>query len=184
MLGQLFGVLTLALSSGSISSSGPGQQGTPAPARPNIVLFTADTLRREHLGLYGYPRPTSPRLDALARSSVVFERAFAPMATTFPSHMTMLTGLYPHQHGHTSNRGAVRSPYQASDGRRTLAFRSSDARRRRAWIVARDASPSSGWRVSEFGMRERGGPSCSMPRQTCRLNSTCSRVGECPTASS
>ena len=116
MLGQLLGVILLALAPTSVA-----QESVAAPARPNIVLFTADTLRREHLGLYGYPRATSPRLDALARESVVFERAFAPMATTFPSHMTMLTGLYPHQHGHTSNRGAVRSPYEPAAGRLTLA---------------------------------------------------------------
>lgn len=97
------------------------QAPVAAAPRPNIVLFTADTLRREHLGLYGYPRPTSPRLDELGRESVVFDRAFAPMATTFPSHMTMLTGLYPHQHGHTSNRGAVRAPYKPEAGRLTLA---------------------------------------------------------------
>lgn len=116
MLGQLLGVVLL-----SLTPLGTFQGGSAAAARPNIVLFTADTLRREHLGLYGYPRPTSPRLDALARESVVFDRAFAPMATTFPSHLTMMTGLYPHQHGHTSNRGAVRSPYQPAAGRLTLA---------------------------------------------------------------
>lgn len=116
MLGQLLGVALL-----SLAPARTLQEGAAAPARPNIVLFTADTLRREHLGLYGYPRPTSPRLDALARESVVFEHAYAPMATTFPSHLTMLTGLYPHQHGHTSNRGAVRSPYTPKAGRVTLA---------------------------------------------------------------
>jgi len=97
------------------------QAPAAAAPRPNLVLFTADTLRREHLGLYGYPRPTSPRLDELAREAVVFDRAFAPMATTFPSHMTMLTGLYPHHHGHTSNRGAARTPYQPAAGKLTLA---------------------------------------------------------------
>jgi len=98
----------------------------PAPAqerapRPNLVLVTIDTLRREHLGCYGYPRPTSPRIDALAEEAVLFERAFATMATTFPSHLSMLTGLYPHQHGHTSNRGAVTAPFAPEEGRRSLA---------------------------------------------------------------
>lgn len=94
----------------------------PAPAaRPSLVLVTVDTLRREHLGCYGYPRATSPRVDALAREAVLFERAYAPMATTFPSHLSMLTGLYPHQHGHTSNRGAVRTPFEPVPGRLSLA---------------------------------------------------------------
>jgi arylsulfatase A-like enzyme len=61
--------------------------------RPSIVLVTIDTLRRDSLGCYGYPRPTSPRVDALAKESVLFENALAPMATTFPSHLSMLTGL-------------------------------------------------------------------------------------------
>jgi arylsulfatase A-like enzyme len=99
----------------------PQESAPPPVARPSVVLVTVDTLRRDHLGCYGYPRPTSPRVDALAAESVVFERAFAPMATTFPSHLSMLTGLYPHQHGHTSNRGAVREPYVPGAGRLSLA---------------------------------------------------------------
>jgi arylsulfatase A-like enzyme len=69
------------------------------PARPSVVLVSIDTLRADHLGLYGYWRDTSPTLDRLAEESVVFERAFAPAAWTLISHMTMLTGLYPNQHG-------------------------------------------------------------------------------------
>lgn len=111
MLGTFLGALTLA---------GLALQGEPAP-RPSIVLVTADTLRREHLSCYGYPRPTSPHIDALASESVVFEHAYAPMAITFPSHLSMLTGLYPHQHGHISNQGAVRAPYETAPGRATLA---------------------------------------------------------------
>ena len=45
--------------------------------RPDIVLVTLDTVRADHLGAYGYERKTSPHLDALAASSVVFERAYA-----------------------------------------------------------------------------------------------------------
>jgi arylsulfatase len=93
-----------------------GEAGAPRDERPSIVLVTIDTLRREHLGCYGYPRPTSPRVDALAANSVLFANVLAPMATTFPSHLSMLTGLYPHQHGSTSNRGALRRPYTSGPG--------------------------------------------------------------------
>jgi len=89
--------------------------------RPSIVLVTIDTLRREHLGCYGYGRPTSPRVDALAQESVLFENALAPMASTFPSHLSVLTGLYPHQHGSTSNRDAVRRPFAPAPGRESAA---------------------------------------------------------------
>ena len=69
-----------------------------APA-PGVILISLDTLRADHLGLYGYARDTSPRLDALGRESLVFERAFTTAAWTLPAHMSMLTGLHNHQHG-------------------------------------------------------------------------------------
>jgi arylsulfatase len=86
-----------------------------------IVLVTLDTLRREHLGCYGYFRDTSPSLDAFAAQSLVFERAFATAASTFPSHLSMLTGLYPHQHGRTSNQQAVHQPFTSGPGCISLA---------------------------------------------------------------
>jgi glucan phosphoethanolaminetransferase (alkaline phosphatase superfamily) len=46
----------------------------------NILLISMDTLRADHLGAYGYARPTSPNIDALASDSVVFERAFSQSA--------------------------------------------------------------------------------------------------------
>ncbi len=63
-----------------------------------VVLISVDTLRRDHLGCYGYDRPTSPRLDALAADAVLFDRAYAQATYTLPSHMSMLTGLYPEAH--------------------------------------------------------------------------------------
>jgi arylsulfatase A-like enzyme len=57
-----------------------------------------DTTRRDHLSVYGYPRPTTPRLERFAARSMVFERAVAQMTITNPSHASMFTGLYPHSH--------------------------------------------------------------------------------------
>jgi arylsulfatase A-like enzyme len=68
------------------------------PAYDNLVFVTIDTLRADHLGLYGYPRPTSPYLDALGGEGVVFWHAVAASSHTAPSHATMLTALYPEQH--------------------------------------------------------------------------------------
>ena len=73
--------------------------GHARPARPNVLLISLDTLRADHLGCYGYERDTSPFLDRLASESILFERAFTPAAWTLIAHMTMLTGLYPLQHG-------------------------------------------------------------------------------------
>ncbi len=61
----------------------------------NVLLIILDTVRAESLGLYGRDRPTSPALDELAASSVVFDRAIAPSPWTLPSHAAMFTGQRP-----------------------------------------------------------------------------------------
>ncbi|MDH3403811.1 MAG: sulfatase [Acidobacteriota bacterium] len=86
LLSLLFAALCLAL-----PRRGP-------PPR-NLLLITLDTLRADHLGVYGYPRPTSPALDAFAARATVFEDATCSMPTTLPSHVSIFTGLRPAQHG-------------------------------------------------------------------------------------
>lgn len=58
-----------------------------------------DTLRRDHLSLYGYDRATSPYIDALAKDSIVFDRCIATSPWTLPSTLSLLSGLYPERHG-------------------------------------------------------------------------------------
>jgi arylsulfatase A-like enzyme len=65
---------------------------------PNILLIVLDTVRAPSLSLYGYPRPTSPNLERLARLGVRFDRAIAPSSWTLPTHATMFTGREPHEH--------------------------------------------------------------------------------------
>lgn len=67
--------------------------------RYNILMISLDTLRPDHLTLYGYPRDTSPFMAELARQGVVFEQAFSQSPKTATSHMTIFTGLYPSVHG-------------------------------------------------------------------------------------
>ena len=68
-----------------------------------IILISLDTLRADHLGIYGYYRNTSPFIDIFAKESIVFENAVVQSATTLPSHMSIMTSLYPHSHGLTKN---------------------------------------------------------------------------------
>jgi arylsulfatase A-like enzyme len=68
-------------------------------ATRGYILISIDTLRADHLGLYGYPKPTSPFLDSLAKRATVFEEAYAQYPSTLVSHMSMLTGLHPREHG-------------------------------------------------------------------------------------
>jgi len=70
----------------------------PDPARPDLVLMVVDTLRADHLGCYGYSRPTSPRIDALAARGTRFEAAWAAAPWTLPSIMSIMTSLHPSAH--------------------------------------------------------------------------------------
>jgi arylsulfatase A-like enzyme len=67
--------------------------------KPNIVLIVVDALRPDFLGCYGYDRPTSPNIDKLAARGILFETAIAHASWTKPSFATLLTSLYPFQHG-------------------------------------------------------------------------------------
>ena len=68
---------------------------TPA----NVLFVVMDTVRKDHLGPYGYDEPTTPGLDDFATEATVFEQAVAPAPWTLPVHASLFTGLYPHQHG-------------------------------------------------------------------------------------
>ncbi len=77
-------------------------------SRPNILLLAVDSLRADHLGCYGYGKNTSPHIDALARESLVFDRAFAAGIPTVPSFTTLFSGLHPLRHGVTAHAGEQR----------------------------------------------------------------------------
>ncbi len=83
--------------------SGPAGDRS-VPTRPNVVWISLDTLRADHLGTYGYERPTSPNLDAFAARSLRFDWAISQAPWTRPSHRSMLTGVYP------ASRGGLDSP--------------------------------------------------------------------------
>ncbi|MGD2115592.1 MAG: sulfatase, partial [Acidobacteriota bacterium] len=83
---------------GSVPEPGSGTRSRSTagpPPRPNVIVLLVDTLRADGLGAYGYDRPTSPHLDALAEESFLFEQARAQAPCTFPSVNSFLTGLPP-----------------------------------------------------------------------------------------
>ncbi len=86
-----------------------GGEGEPARERPDIVLYTVDTLRADRLEPYGYGRPASPRIAAFAAESVLFERCLAQAPWTLPAMASVLTGLGPRVHG-AGERGGTRLP--------------------------------------------------------------------------
>jgi len=65
----------------------------------NVILISADTMRADHVGSYGYSRPTTPNIDALASRGVLFENAISQSSWTRPAHFSMLTGRFPNEHG-------------------------------------------------------------------------------------
>jgi arylsulfatase A-like enzyme len=80
------------------------------PLRPRHVFFlTVDTLRADHMSLYGYPRQTSPHAEELARQGVAFDHAITQWPKTGSSFAAMFTGLYPHSTGLT-HKAALRIP--------------------------------------------------------------------------
>ncbi len=69
------------------------------PHRPNILLITVETLRRDHCSLYGYQRDTTPFLRELARESIVFDNGWSHSSWTYPSMACVLSGRLQQEHG-------------------------------------------------------------------------------------
>ena len=96
--------LALVLGTGSVLWAGWRESRMvrdlpPAPANaPNVLLITLDTVRADHLSIYGYSRATTPNIDRLAKEGVLFESAFANSSWTLPAHASLLTGRLPHEH--------------------------------------------------------------------------------------
>ena len=91
------------------------------PRRPDVVVFSIDTLRADHLSTWGYPRQTSPGLTSLAASSRRYSGALAVTSWTLPSLASLFTGLQPASHGLT------RPEHALSTEARTLAELAQDA---------------------------------------------------------
>ncbi|MFO8009093.1 MAG: sulfatase [Candidatus Brocadiia bacterium] len=82
----------------------------PAPERPDVILYTIETLRKDHCSLYGYERDTTPFLRKLADECYVFEDAYSSSSWTRPSIVSLLTGLYPTEHGAQSYKAKLVEP--------------------------------------------------------------------------
>ena len=85
----------------------------------NVLLITIDTLRADHLRCYGYSKPTSPTIDALARKGVQFDNCVSQSPVTPVSHASILTGQNPYRHGVRTITGG--RPYKLDRDHTTLA---------------------------------------------------------------
>jgi arylsulfatase A-like enzyme/Flp pilus assembly protein TadD len=109
-LKRLLRIAALAL---TVLDAGACGRGAAPPLKSgslhgaNVLLVTIDTLRADRVGAYGSAAGLTPTLDRLAREGLRFERAYAHVPLTLPSHASLLTALYPTQHGVHDN-GAFR----------------------------------------------------------------------------
>jgi len=104
---------------------------SPAPhGRTNVLLVSIDTLRDDHCSVSGYALPTTPGLERLAAQGTRIELAYAPTATTGPTHASILTSLYPIAHG------VVKNGVNLDGGFETLAETLSDAGYGTAGVVS------------------------------------------------
>jgi arylsulfatase A-like enzyme/tetratricopeptide (TPR) repeat protein len=113
--------LLMALSAGCSGRSGSGQEPpirpeetkpgryglwtevSPGPTPLNLVVLTLDTTRSDHLSCYGFPGATTPNLDRIAAEGILFEEALTTAPVTLVAHSSIMTGLYPYQHGVRNN---------------------------------------------------------------------------------
>ena len=110
----------LLAAAGCSRKDAPAPQSTSQQASgswPNILLISVDTLRRDHVGCYGYSRATTPRIDRLATEGALFENMISSCSWTLPAHAAMFTGLADTIHG------AVETTKRLPDDRVTLAER-------------------------------------------------------------
>ena len=91
----------LCVAAGLISGSCAGG-GKP---RPNVILLVFDTCRADRLSAFGHPRPTTPRLEALAARGVRYRRAYTPAPWTAPAHASLFSGVAMCRHGLEVGRG-------------------------------------------------------------------------------
>ena len=106
ILAALAAAAVLLAQQASNADASPVDAGAAAK-QPHVLLITVDTLRADHLSSYGYHLETSPRIDRLAAEGVRFDRAYAAIPMTGPSHFSIFTGRYPQEHGARINGVAV-----------------------------------------------------------------------------
>lgn len=111
-----------------------------ASATTPVFLITIDTLRSDHLPVYGYKNVETPNIDAFRGDGILYERAYSHTPLTLPSHTSMLTGLLPSEHGVRDNIG-----FQLRPSVKTIA----ESLRERGYAT--------GAAVSAFVLRREGG---------------------------
>ena len=97
-------------------------------AKPNVIIIVMDTARADHFSCYGHHRSTTPNIDAIAKESVQFLRAYSTGAWTPPAHASLFTGMYNSKHGVFNGHVQLEQTYSTlaevltADGYKTICF--------------------------------------------------------------
>ncbi len=83
----------------------------PEKQRPNVLLIVIDTARADHFGCYGYHRNTTPNIDRIAETGILFKTVYCQMPTTGPSFASIFTSLFPRSHGVLKNGWVLTDEY-------------------------------------------------------------------------
>ena len=114
------GAATLMAGYGAMALPAACRQSAPTPRKSqSIILIVIDTLRADHLGCYGYAKPTSRIIDAFSRDSMLFERCVAQASDTWRSCAAIHSGFLPHETG-VLRPGNFQLPHQVETVAETL----------------------------------------------------------------
>lgn len=95
----VLGCLLCGDTAGVFAIDGPDRHGPNGKKRPNIVFIISDDQTYSDFGFMGHPHVRTPNIDRLAKQSARYPNGYVPSSVCRPSLVTLLTGLYPHQHG-------------------------------------------------------------------------------------
>ncbi len=108
MFRAISALMMMALCLGSCAHAPEGVKTSETSSkRPNVVMIISDDQAWADYSFMGHPHIQTPRLDRLAAESLTYTRGYVPNSLCRPSLMTMITGLYPHQHGVVGNDPAL-----------------------------------------------------------------------------
>lgn len=118
-------ILLVALLALAVASTGCPQRKGKRTEKPPIIVVVIDTLRADHVGAYGYQRPTTRNIDDFGAGAVRFDRAQATATWTVPSMVSLFTGVYPWRHdiqtSELTGKRSVKEQPTLSEGFVTLA---------------------------------------------------------------
>jgi arylsulfatase A-like enzyme len=139
---------------GTASPGRPSARALPAdPRAPNVILIVMDTVRADHLSVYGYERDTTPNLRRFGEGATTYLRAVSAADHTLSSHATLFTGMFPASHGaHPGDPADRRRPaggFGLSSAFLTLAERLSAAGYATAGVVANYGFLSGGFNLDQ-----------------------------------